>query len=227
MSIQIKCSKFVDFLEKNRFYCNTSGFTHNRFIKHTFALCVLWSWENTPRARGCVVPGLTVTALRCFGIKVTQKGRFWGYSVSLCYLSTSICASCNINTLEKEYTLCTQQGDLQDVNLSYASILVLYNLNISMGTFSILPSPPNKTEVLYRFLFSFWLHLLPFHCYSCQTHFWNHKQQWETWNFKFSCWYVWSYGRFCGKSWKQSHAKLFEKQSHGWWLADVFPWPWI
>lgn len=81
-------------------------------------------------------------------------------------------------------------------------------------------------KIKLRFcVFSSWLHLLLFHCYSCQTHFWNHEQQWETWNFKFSCWYLWSYRRCCGKSWKQSHTKLFEKMSHGWRLADVFPDP--
>lgn len=64
---------------------------HTMDSLNTRLLCVLWSWENTPGARGCVVPSLTVTALKCFGIKVTQKGRFWGYNVSLCHLSTSIC----------------------------------------------------------------------------------------------------------------------------------------
>lgn len=81
-------------------------------------------------------------------------------------------------------------------------------------------------KIKLRFcVFSSWLHLLLFHCYSCQTHFWNHEQQWETWNFKFSCWYLWSYCRCCGKSWKQSHTKLFEKNVTRMATGGCFPWP--
>lgn len=183
---------------------------------NTRLLCVLWSWGNTPRARGCVVPSLTVLVLK------SHKNADFEVTMFPCaiYQHLSALRGCNADTLEEEQTLCTQQ----DVNLSSASILLLYNFKISTGAFSILPSPQNKTEVLCLFLFSFWLRLLLFHCHSCQTHFWKHEQQWETWDFKFS-WYFWSDRRFCGKSWKQSHTKLFEKMSHGCWLADVFPDP--